>query len=207
MSSRGVRIVAVVSLGLVLVLGWLTFFRPVPITNEKPTGSRIIAFGDSLTAGTGAGPGEDYPTQLARLIGQPVVNKGVPGDTAGGGERRLQRDVLALDPRIVIVCLGGNDLLQRIPADETFASLERTVRGIQERGALVVLVGVEGGLFIGGNGKRYARLARDTGCVYVPNILKGIVDHPKLKADQIHPNGAGYAIMAERVRAAIGRYL
>ncbi len=207
MSSRGLRIVGGIALAVIVLLAWLTFFRGYPVTNERPAGTRIIALGDSLTAGTGAGPGEDYPSRLSRLIGRPVVNRGVPGDTAAGGERRLQRDVLAMDPRIVIVCLGGNDLLQRIPADETFSSLERTVRGIQERGALVVLVGVEGGLLVGGNGKRYARLARDTGCVYVPNILKGILDHPKLKADQIHPNGAGYAVMAERIAAAIGRYL
>ena len=114
------------------------------IRNAQPRGSRIIAFGDSVTAGHRLKAGEAYPERLAALIGKPVLNRGVSGETTAEALDRLERDVLAADPRIVIVCLGVNDMLRGLPPGPQFAALRRIVEGIQERGALVVLVGTEG---------------------------------------------------------------
>ncbi|MBX7245665.1 MAG: arylesterase [Candidatus Sumerlaeaceae bacterium] len=179
----------------------------VEIVNAHPSGANVIAFGDSLTKGVGAGPGEDYPAQLSQLIGIPVLNRGVSGETTAQALKRLERDVLSQNPRIVIVCLGGNDLLQHQPVSQTFANLEEIVNQIQGKGALVVLVGIKGLMFADNHGPEYKKLAVRRGAVFVPDVLSGILSDPKLKFDQIHPNGQGYKIVAQRIYEAIRPYL
>src|SRR3954451_580699 len=93
------------------------------VRNLKSRGANIIAFGDSLTAGYGAQPSEAYPTRLSALIEAPVLNAGVSGDTTQSALDRVANDVLARDPRIVIVGLGGNDFLQGVPIATTEANL------------------------------------------------------------------------------------
>src|SRR5688572_26829809 len=93
---------------LIVIAGlliWKLSHRSYPITNNPPQGTAVIAFGDSLTAGVGASEGHEYPTVLSQLIGVPVINRGVPGDTTENALVRLENDVLSDDPRIVIICL------------------------------------------------------------------------------------------------------
>lgn len=204
MITRLVLILAAVV--LLCGAGWWVF-RPAQVTNADPAGTRIIAFGDSLTEGVGASPGNDYPSQLERLTGLRIENRGVSGDTTEDALRRLERDVLTQDPRVVIVLLGGNDILRRLSPERTFANLEEIIVRIQERGALVVLAGVRGMPLVDSHGRRYKALARKTGAVLVPDVLKGILGNKDLMADQIHPNDAGYAELAQRIAAAAGGYL
>ncbi|MCB2155459.1 arylesterase [bacterium] len=180
-----------------------------PITNDPPTGEAIIALGDSLTSGVGASEGNTYVDVLSDMIGRPILNSGVPGETTGDALKRLDRDVLSEDPRVVIVLLGGNDMLRRVSQDEQFANLREIVESIQAEGALVVLVGLkEIGFFTeGGYDSRYKVLARETGSVLVPNILGGIMFDRDLMSDQIHPNDAGYAKVAEKIDDIAGEYL
>src|SRR5438477_6779790 len=106
---------------ILIVIVW-----PSPYANVRNLDSRganIVAFGDSLTAGYGAGAGEDYPSRLSALIGTPVVNAGVSGDTTEGALARVDADVLARSPRMVIVGLGGNDFLQSVPIGVTETNL------------------------------------------------------------------------------------
>jgi acyl-CoA thioesterase-1 len=202
-------------LKILLVLGvigggvyWM-FFREErwPITNEVGRGSAIVAFGDSITAGIGAPKGESYPEQLARLINATVINAGVPGDNSASANRRVERDVLPLSPRIVIVAIGGNDVLQRISVSETMKNVRSIIKTVQRAGAMVVLVGVEPPLSQVNYGKEFKALARETGCAYVPNILKGWFLRPQHMADQIHPNASGAAIIASRVGPVLKRHL
>lgn len=178
---------------------------PYPITNATPRGTTIVAFGDSLTYGSGAEDGQPFPQILAERLGVPIENRGVPGDTTREGLARLERDVLAADPKIVLLCLGGNDLLQRIPQEETFANLEQMIRRIQKRGALVIVLGL-GGMLMPGYGADFRALARRTGCPLVPNVLGGILGRSELMADRIHPNAAGYARMADKIEPVLRRY-
>jgi lysophospholipase L1-like esterase len=178
------------------------------ITNEHPAGDVIVAFGDSLTAGYQMAEAESYPAQLAGLLGREIVNRGVSGDTTADGLARLDRDVLAENPGVVLLSLGANDMLRRQPMDATFANLRRIVDRIQARGALVVLIGVEGFPMVHGDyGERYRALARETGCVYVPDMLDDVFGDPALMYDQIHPNAKGYATIARRIESRAGRYL
>jgi acyl-CoA thioesterase-1 len=196
---------------VVVAVGLVTWRRGSAwkITNASPTGTQVIAFGDSLTAGYRLDPGQSYPDQLSRLIGRPVLNRGVSGDTTGDALGRLERDVLAEDPRVVVVCLGGNDMLRRLPPDRQFDNLREIVRRIQDRGALVVLVGTEGFRLLSevDYGARYRELARETGAVYVEDFMDGVLGDPRLMYDQIHPNAAGYEKIARRLAGEAGEYL
>lgn len=197
-------------MALVLLLGgggYYTFFAGYAIVNAPPKAGPIVAFGDSLTQSVGATTGNTYPEQPAHLAGRPVVNAGVGGNTIGDAAARLERDVLSRRPGIVIVMLGGNDLLQRKNLDESFPVLEKMVKSIQGQGAMVVLVGLRFISPIGGLEGRYARLARRTGCVFVSNIMGGILLDHALMSDQIHPNDQGYKIISERIFKALKPYL
>jgi lysophospholipase L1-like esterase len=182
------------------------FFSPTP-TNAQPSGETIVCFGDSLTFGTGAGPDESYPSRLASLLGREVINAGVPGNTTADALKRLDRDVLALNPRIVLITLGGNDLMHDLPRGEAFENLETIVRKIHRQGALVVVGGIDVPLFNRGFDDAYEDLQRSTGCLLIPNVLKGLIGRHNLMSDRIHPNSEGYKLMARRFYKEIEPYL
>ncbi|GAB6094843.1 arylesterase [Desulfatiferula olefinivorans] len=177
------------------------------ITNPNVTGDTIVCFGDSLTFGTGAENGMSYPDQLSRMIGRPVINAGVPGDTTRTALDRLSEDVLSKNPDIVLITLGGNDLKNGISKEEAFANLETIVRTIQGQGALVILAGIDIPFFGKGFGDAYKQLAKDTGSLLIPDIFKGIMGKTGLMSDRIHPNAKGYTIMAEHFHKKIGPYI
>jgi lysophospholipase L1-like esterase len=163
----------------------------------------IICFGDSLTFGTGAGKGMDYPSQLAKMTRKPVINRGMPGDTTASALRRLKRDVLSKNPDIVLITLGGNDLKNGVSKDIAFGNLKQIVQAIQKQGAEVIIGGLR---FPGkdrGFGNGYENLAQQTGAMLIPNIFAGIVGNPNLMSDPIHPNNSGYRIIARRFYNAI----
>ena len=181
--------------------------RKPDIKNLDSQGANIICLGDSLTSGEGAEPGRDYPAVLSGYLGREVINAGVSGDTTGDALKRIKKDVLEQNPRMVIVILGGNDFLQKLPEEETFRNLEKIVDLIQSGGAAVILAEVKTGLlkdpYLGG----FKRLARQKKTLLIPNILKGIIGNPGLMSDPIHPNARGYAVMAERIHQRIKPYL
>ncbi len=169
------------------------------IADLDSKGTEIICFGDSITKGIGATEGKDYPSVLSQKLGMPVINAGVSGDTTQDALNRIDRDILQRDPRMVIVEFGGNDFLHRLPINTTFNNLDRIVAKIRNKKAIVVLVEVAAGSF----GDDYYAGLRDIadrrGAVLISNIMKGIYADPSLKSDQIHPNDAGYSIIADRI--------
>jgi acyl-CoA thioesterase-1 len=184
---------------LVLVI-W--FFWPSPysnVANLRSRGSNIIALGDSLTAGFGAPAGEDYPSKLSTMIGAPVLNAGVSGDTTEAALARLDPDVLSRDPRVVIVGLGGNDFLRGVAISSTDANLRMIIQKIHGAGAMVVLLGFSFPSISANYEKMYEGLAREERCLLIPHPLREILTDPALKSDEIHPNAHGYQLMAERI--------
>lgn len=204
-SSRGgafdARPVAIIGGTLLLaLLVWLIWpSRYSNVANLDSRGTGIVAFGDSLTAGYGAGEREDYPSELSRRAGVAVTNAGVSGDTTEAALARLDRDVLTQNPRIVIVGLGGNDFLRGVPIASTEANLRQIVRRIQEAGAMVVLLGFRFPSLSADYEGMYERVASEEGALLIPDLLDDILSDPSLKSDEIHPNGRGYALIAERV--------
>lgn len=185
---------------IVVVLLWMLWPSTYGnVANLDSSGTSIVAFGDSLTAGYGARKGEDYPSKLAARIGATVINAGVSGDTTEGALARIEEDVLSNEPRIVIVGLGGNDFLRGVPLAATETNLRDIVRRIHAGGAMVVLLGFEFPSLTANYAEMYERVAADERCLLVDDVLDGIMSDGKLKSDAIHPNAAGYELLAERV--------
>lgn len=160
-------------------------------------GTTIVCLGDSITYGVGAGGEPGYPERLAERLGVPVVNAGVPGDTAEDALARLD-DALAHDPWLVIVELGGNDLLRRLPTERTEAALTAIVERILAARAVPMLVELDGSL-VGDLEPVFERLAEAYRLPLVEDVLDDVLSDRALKSDQIHPNAAGYERLAEAV--------
>lgn len=161
-----------------------------------------VAFGDSLTEGYG-GTGGGYPAQLSRSIGVPIQNFGVSGEKSVDGVARLPK-LEELSPRVVLLCFGGNDVLQGVRRDEMISNLAVMIDRLQARGSFVVLLGIRGASLVGDrNASAFEELAREKKVLFVPNILDGVIGTPSLMSDYVHPNDAGYARIAERVEEAL----
>ncbi len=169
------------------------------IRNLRSGGETIVCFGDSLTEGVGADAGEDYPSALSRQLGFPIVNAGRRGDTTAQALERLSESVLQTNPRLVIVLLGGNDFLRQLPRAESKKNLAEIVQLIQQQGAMVAIAGIRLGLFTDEFAAIYEDTAQQFGALYIPQVMRGILSDAKLKNDPIHPNGAGYRLIAERI--------
>lgn len=201
------RALVAVGAAIAVLAGLWVVFGSQRVKNRDSRGRTVIAFGDSLTAGYGARAGEDYPSRLASLINREVINAGVSGDTTEMALARIDRDVLARDPKLVIVGLGGNDFLQSIPLATTEANLRSIVQRIQARGAMVILLGYRFPSLQNNYGAMYERVAAEEQCLLVPDLLDGILSDSSLKSDEIHPNARGYAILAERIAPSVKKLL
>ena len=171
------------------------------------SGENIICFGDSLTYGTGAARNKSYPAQLSEMTGIPIINAGIPGNTTSDGLERIETDVLERSPRIVMITLGGNDLKNGVRKDVAYKNLKTIIEAIQAEGGLVILGGVKFLVLDKGYGEMYKKLAKETEIILIPNILGGLIGKDKYMSDPIHPNAAGYEIMAKKFHEAIEPYL
>jgi acyl-CoA thioesterase-1 len=181
------------------------FFSSWDVLNTPPKNGVTVAFGDSLVAGFGSERGGGFVPFLEELTGGEIINLGISGNTTADGVRRIPL-VLKEDPGTVIVLLGGNDALRRISRETTRQNLEVILTAFQEEHMFVVLLGVRGGLLGDPYDEMYTDLARAYGAAYVPNVLSNIFADPELTFDTLHPNDAGYAIIAERVYAEMSKY-
>ena len=159
----------------------------------------VLAFGDSITYGTGAGPDESYPEVLAQLIGRRVVSAGVPGEITANGLQRLPDVLDEVKPKILLLCLGGNDMLRKVEPVATESNLRTMVRLARDRGIAVVLIAVPKPTLFGGNASFYQAIAREDDLHLESRILKEILFDNEFKADPIHPNAKGYRRMAEAI--------
>lgn len=192
----------------VVIMGVLWWFCPgqTEIKNAGKPIQTIVAFGDSLTAGYGAGGVQNsYPAVLERLSGKRVINLGLSGDTADNAPTRLA-EVLAQNPDMVLIEFGGNDRMRGGSARRAAEAVAQIVDAVQAAGAIAVIVDT-GGPQMGEYTRVYKKIAKEKQAVFVPGILQGIFNKRSLKSDMIHPNAAGYKIVAERVYKVIKPYL
>jgi acyl-CoA thioesterase I len=170
-----------------------------PELPRLPSDAVILAFGDSLTRGTGSGSGEGFAEVLAVLSGREVVNAGVPGEESDAGLARLPRTLDAVQPDLVILGHGGNDMLRRRDLEQTEENLRQMIVLARDRGASVVVLGIpKPGLFLGTH-PLYRELADTLEVPLEDKVLADVLADRELKADQIHPNAAGYRQVAEAV--------
>lgn len=183
------------------------FGRNAEIKNYPSNGTDIVAFGDSLIAGVGAtSENSNFVSILSRRIGKPIVNLGVSGNTTIDGLARIN-ELDKYNPKVVILLLGGNDYLKKVPIDTTFSNLERIIRNIQNRGAVVVLLGVRGGLINDKFDEKFEDLSKETQTAFVSNVLDGLLTRDEFMSDAIHPNDVGYAKIATRVYPVLQKFV
>jgi acyl-CoA thioesterase-1 len=159
----------------------------------------VLAFGDSLTYGTGASEHESYPAQLAQLIGRRVVQAGVPGEVSAHALQRLPAELDEVSPRLLLLCIGGNDFLRRLDRRQAVANVRAMVRMAKARHIDVVLIGTpEPGLTVTPPAF-YAEIAEEFAIPYLGEAIGYVLRRPDLKSDPIHPNAKGYRLIAERL--------
>ena len=157
----------------------------------------VLAFGDSLTFGTGAQTMETYPAQLSAAINRKVVNAGVPGEVSSTGLERLPRVLDEVQPKLLILCHGGNDFLRKLDEKTTLANLRAMILLAKERKIDVVLMATpKPGLSVSAP-VFYAEIAKEFSLPFNGDVLTGVLRDNNLKSDFIHPNAKGYAQIAE----------
>lgn len=171
----------------------------VPAVAKLAANDVVLAFGDSLTYGTGAKAEDSYPIVLGQLIGRTVVRSGVPGEQTAGGLARLPEVLDEHKPRLVIVCLGGNDMLRKGTPANIEANLRKILAEIKSRGLDAMLIGVPTPTLIANPPEFYSKLAKEFAIPYEGDIITSVLYKSDLKSDPIHPNAAGYRKVAEAV--------
>lgn len=159
----------------------------------------ILAFGDSLTSGSGSSRGKDYPTRLAQMTQRTVINAGIPGETSRQGVQRLPILVAKYQPDLVILIHGGNDFLRNLDTQRTHENLATMIRTLQDAHISTVLLGVPQASLWLQSAEFYAELANQWNLPFDEDVLSEILSDRQLKSDRIHPNNQGYRVLAEAV--------
>ena len=179
--------------------GSFTNCGKTPQLVKLPTDAVILAFGDSLTFGTGATAETSYPAVLEQLIGRRVVAAGVPGEVTAEGLERLSDVLEEEQPKLLILCHGGNDLLRKTGDAQAEANLRAMIALAKAKGIQVLMVAVPKPGLTFSAPAYYEKIAEELNLPIETSVLRNILSSPSLKSDQIHPNAAGYRKMAEAI--------
>jgi lysophospholipase L1-like esterase len=167
--------------------------------SRLPGDAVVLAFGDSLTYGTGAAESESYPAQLEKLIGRRVVRAGVPGEVTAQALARLPSTLDEHAPRLLLLCIGGNDFLRRLGNSQAEANVREMVKLARSRGVEVLLIGTpEPGISVTPPAF-YAGIAKQFTLPYEESVVGEVLRDSGLKSDPIHPNAQGYGVIAGRL--------
>lgn len=176
-----------------------------------PKGANVLILGDSLSHGTGAADGEDYPSLLAASTGWNIINAGVPGDTSAAGLQRLPALLERHEVDLLIVELGGNDFIRRVPQQQTVDNLRAILSEARANGIQPLLLAIPAfspfGAAVGSlsNHELYQELAKETGTPLIEDIFSDVLASNALKSDPIHPNAEGYRLVEEGLRKALSK--
>jgi len=163
----------------------------------------ILAFGDSLTYGKGAGKNQSYPAVLETLLNRKVINAGVSGEVSTHGLRRLPGLLDQHSPELLILCHGGNDILRQMDMAEMANNIRAMIRHAGDRGIPVVMLGVpRPGLFLS-SADVYREIAETTDVLFIEDLIPDILGNRSFKSDTVHPNAEGYRHMAEAIYAIL----
>jgi acyl-CoA thioesterase-1 len=166
-------------------------------------GATVLAFGDSLTFGTGAGKGESYPAVLERSTGLKVVNAGVPGETSAEGLARLADAIDEARPKLLILCHGGNDFLRRLDEGAAARNLRAMVDLARAKGVPVVLLATPKPSLPPSVPKFYAEIASELKLPFEEDVMRAVLSDNNRKSDLAHPNARGYADIAAAVEKVL----
>lgn len=192
---------------LILLFGLLSACSSTE-TKLKPLAANqvILAFGDSLTFGTGATPETSYPNQLERMLNIKVINAGIPGEETRDSLNRINTVLDQYLPRLVIVCLGGNDLLRQRPTQQIKENLIKIIKAIQMHGAEVILLGVPVPSYDLRVPDFYEEIGNEMNIITDTTTMRDLLLKPEYKSDAIHLNAAGYHALAEQIAALLKKH-
>lgn len=174
-----------------------------PKLSELSSDAVILAFGDSLTHGNGAKENESYPAVLQVLSGREVINAGISGEESESGLERLPGALEKHQPKLLILCHGGNDLLNKKNIDKMESNLRQMIQLAEDKNIPVVLLGVpKPGLFLS-SFEVYGKIADTTKVIFVEDLIPEVLADKSLKSDTVHPNKDGYRVMAETLYSVL----
>ena len=201
----GIGMKKVVFISILLTTTLLGSCRKTPQLPPLQPDAVILAFGDSLTFGTGAGETESYPALLEKAIGRRVINAGVPGEVSATGAQRLPELLEREKPALMILCHGGNDLLQKLDQKALADNLRTMIRLARDKGISVVLLAVPSPDLSLTPPALYGEVATELAVPLELNSLAKILGKSSLKSDYFHPNAAGYKLLAENILKLLKR--
>ena len=174
-----------------------------------PAGSKVLVLGDSLSFGTGANPGQDYPALLAQNTGWNVINAGIPGETSEEGLSRLADLLNEHQPNLLMIELGGNDFLKKMPITQTETNLRAIIQMAKQKYIPALLIAIPdyepvkvafGGL---SDHSLFKKLADETQTPLIENIFSEVLSNNSLKSDYVHPNAEGYRRVENKLREVL----
>lgn len=171
--------------------------------SKLPEDAVIVAFGDSLTYGTGAAAGQSYPEVLEKLIGRTVINAGIPGEITALGLARLPGVLERYRPSLLILCHGANDLMQNFSELEAADNIRGMISCAGERGIQALLIGMPYPGIFTAQPPLYAKVAGEFSLPFAGTVLSEILTDVSMKSDSIHPNTRGYRKLAEAVASLL----
>ncbi len=201
------RLTVWLRLALVALLLVLAGCGGKPKESPLPSGTKVLALGDSLTAPHGVQPQEAWPTLLAQKTGWQVINGGISGNTSAQALERLPGLLEEQQPQLVLVSIGGNDMLRKQPQNQTVENIGRMIDMARARGAKVVLLATPKPSIAGAVLNNlsppdfYAEIAKDKKLPLIENAISEVLSDTALKGDQLHPNAAGHARLGELIHA------
>lgn len=190
---------AAVAFAAALAAAALAGCGKAPKLERLDANATVLAFGDSITFGTGAPEDQSYPAVLQRLIGRKVIGAGVPGEVSKEGLARLPEALDEFKPQLLILCHGGNDFLRKLGEQNAAANVRAMVKLARDRGIAVVLIATPKPGLLPSAPEFYAEIAKEFGIPLEDGALKKVLTDNGLKSDLIHPNAKGYARVAEAV--------
>ena len=191
-----------------LLLLWLAGCGQPLKLQPVPPGASVLALGNSVTFGTSARAGEDWPTLLAQKTGWRITHAGIPGDTAAQAQHRLPDLLVQHRPALVIIEIGGNDFLKRTPQPEVKEAIRQMIQAVKRVGAPAVLVAVPEGSLLNLLTRKtdapiYQELGKEEGVLVIGQVFSAVLSQPELCADPIHPNAKGYQVMVDGLYGAL----
>ena len=165
----------------------------------------ILAFGDSLTFGTGAASNESYPAKLQAMISRKVLAAGVPGEISADGLARLPQALNEHQPKLLILCHGGNDFLRKLGDEHTKLNVRAMVKVATDKGISVVLMATPKPGLIVTTPEFYKEIASEFAIPFDDVTLKKVLTDNELKSDLVHPNAKGYSQIAEAFATLLKR--
>ena len=174
-----------------------------PRLDAISTDAKILAFGDSLTYGSGVKKEQSYPSQLSKLINRTIINAGLPGELSGDGLARLPALLDRHKPELMILIHGGNDMLRKKDVNSAAENLRGMIREAQNRNIDVVMMAVPNPTLILSPAGFYKEVAEEMNIPIEVDAIADILQYPANKSDSVHPNEKGYALMAESLAALL----